>query len=154
MAITAIMKNILKRSLGTEGWGKANTLGKIGIAGNVAMGAFGAYSDYSDARDQGDSVPASLLQAAGSGLLYSTPYLAPLLIGKDIAVGAYDFLQQEKAMMRQESASGQIPFRNSWFQDNRNFATMRQAGMAQAQKSEYTLQQSMMGNEARYLHKE
>ena len=116
------------------------------------MGAYGAYSDYSDARDNGESVPASLLEAAGSFVLYNS--LGGLMMAKDVITTGAEFMQDSLQEMRQESANGQIPFRNAFFQDTKEFATMRQAGMAQAKKSEYTLQQSMMGNEARYLHRE
>lgn len=123
---------------------------KIGVGGT--MGLVGGYMDYSDARDNGESVPMSLLQAAGSFVLYNE--LGGLMIAKDAITMGAEFMQSSMQEMRQESASGQIPFRNAFFQDSQEFATMRQAGMAQAKKSEYTLQQSMMGNEAQYMHRE
>lgn len=134
-----------------KGIGKTSAFKKFGKIG-TAMGVYGAYSDFEDARDQGDSIPASILQAAGSFVLYDA--LGGLMMAKDVVTTGAEFMQDSMQEMRQESANGQIPFRNAFFQDNQQFATMRQAGMAQAKKSEYTLQQSMMGNEAQYLHRE
>ena len=134
-----------------RGIGKLGPLKKIGGV-NAVMGLYGGYSDFEDARDKGESIPASLLEAAGSAVLYSE--LGALMMAKDIAVGSAEFMQNSLQEMRQESANGQIPFRNAFFQDNQQYATMRQAGMAQAKKSEYTLQQSMMGNEAQDLQRE
>ena len=143
----------LIRGIGKAGGTGIKGLKKIGGVGTI-MGSIGAYSDYNEARDNGESIPASLLKAGGSALLYSVPYIGAALMAKDTIEAGAGFMQDSLQEMRQESANGQIPFRNAFFQDNKNFATMRQAGMAQAKKSEYTLQQSMMGNEAQYLHRE
>jgi hypothetical protein len=45
------------------------------------------------------------------------------------------------------------PFGNANFQDSRNAHTMRQAGMALAQRSKYNIQQAMLGNEAQHMHR-
>ena len=57
--------------------------------------------------------------------------------------------------MRQldRDARNQMPFRNYTFVDGPQIATMRQAGLALARRSKYELQQTVMGNEARYLHR-
>ena len=50
-----------------------------------------------------------------------------------------------------DSQSRNIPFSNAVFRDNQQIATMRQAGMQMAQRSQYNLQQTLLGNEAAYL---
>ncbi|MGL5765978.1 MAG: hypothetical protein ACRCX8_10095 [Sarcina sp.] len=44
-------------------------------------------------------------------------------------------------------------FGDSQFQDTQQLATMRQSGMELAKMSQYNLQQSLMGNEAEYMHR-
>ena len=39
------------------------------------------------------------------------------------------------------------------FQDTQQLATMRQSGMEMAKMAQYNLQQTLMGNEATYLHR-
>lgn len=134
-----------------RGINKGKLFHKVGGVSGL-MGLYGGYSDFEDARDRGESIPASILEAAGSAVLYSE--LGGLMMAKDAVEAGAEFMQNSLQEMRQESANGQIPFRNAFFQDSQQYATMRQAGMAQAKKSEYTLQQSMMGNEAQYLHRE
>ena len=48
-------------------------------------------------------------------------------------------------------ANRRIPFSHSTFNDYRQAATMRQAGMQLAQNSQYNLQQALLGNEASNL---
>ncbi len=47
----------------------------------------------------------------------------------------------------------QRPFQNYTFVDGPQVYTMRQAGMALAKQSKYNLQQTMMGDEARFMHR-
>lgn len=124
----------------------------------TGMNAFFVYqgiSDYNENRNEGDDVIVSASKAAVSTALgFANPALFAALTVSDIAKPAFEFLNGERQQMRQISVNNLIPFSGSSFMDNKNYATMRQAGMAQAKKSEFTLQQSMMGNEARYLHRE
>ncbi len=57
--------------------------------------------------------------------------------------------------MRQLEREGQnmAPFRTNTFVDSQQIYTMRQAGMALAEQSKYALQQSLMGDEARFMHR-
>ena len=57
-------------------------------------------------------------------------------------------------MTRQMNSVQRIQtFGEAEFMDTQQLATMRQAGMELAKMSQYNLQQSMMGNEAQYMHR-
>lgn len=125
-----------------------------GMAINAGLGSWAAMSTFDDARHEGSGIVSSALQAVAEGFIGSTIPGALALTAKDLIPAGYEFIQSERAMLRQESAHSQVPFSNAYFQDQPQFATMRQAGMALAKKSEYNLQQAQLGNEARYMHKE
>ena len=129
---------------------KAVGKNKMLLGSSVFFGA----GDYEAARENGHSIPGAVLAATASTVIGMTPWGGAAQIAGGLIEGGYSFMQGQMSEMRQQSANGQIPFKNSYFQDSQQFATMRQAGMAIAKKSEYTLQQSMMGNEARYIHRE
>ena len=65
------------------------------------------------------------------------------------AIGATEKLGKMQRGMNKTSR--QKPFQNAVFQDYNRAFTMRQAGMQAAQRSQYNLQQAIMGNEAQYL---
>lgn len=67
-------------------------------------------------------------------------------------VSLYESLsQQQRQMEKIERQQG--PFRNYTFVDGPQIYNMRQAGLALAAQSKYKLQQTMLGNEARYMHR-
>ena len=53
--------------------------------------------------------------------------------------------------MRQ--TQNQMPFNAHTFVDGQQIYTMRQAGMALAQKAKYQVQAAQMGNEAQFMHR-
>ena len=61
------------------------------------------------------------------------------------------YLQNEVRQMN--TASRFRVFGDASFQDSDNLATMRQSGMELAKMANYNLEQTLMGNEARYLHR-
>ena len=77
----------------------------------------------------------------GMDLLY---HAGPTMVGI-----ANDLAQQG----RQQSQQSYRPF--SWTNpvNSQQYATMRQAGMALAQQSQYSLQTTMMGQEGKAFHK-
>lgn len=130
----------------------------LGTAFNVGTGVLFGYMEYADQRDRGNGV---IQSAASAGLeavlpeLMGTPlYLAGQAVNASIDIGmsVYDNLQQQKRQLDKASRN-QMPFKNYTFVDSPQIYTMRQAGMALAQQSKYKLQQTMMGNEAQYLHR-
>jgi hypothetical protein len=125
----------------------------LGTAGAV----IGAISDYKDARRKGHGVISSGLRAAGSFVLGEMlgwkgqlALMAVKAIPGAVVKGA-DMLYKENRRMN--SAANQQVFGGSQFQDTQQLATMRQSGMEMAKMSQYNLQQTLMGNEATYLHR-
>lgn len=124
---------------------------------NIGLNAAFAISDYKDSRDSGKGVVGSAVKA---GALFAAGEMLPgimfpgvLLAGSipKMAVGAIETTQR---MTRQMNNMQRIQtFGESYFQDTQQLATMRQAGMELAKMSQYNLQQSIMGNEAQYMHK-
>ena len=124
---------------------------------DIGLNAAFAISDYKDARDSGKGVVSSAVKAgalfAAGEVLQGVMFPGVLLAGAipKMAVGAIETTQK---MTRQMNNMQRIQtFGESYFQDTQQLATMRQAGMELAKMSQYNLQQSIMGNEAQYMHK-
>lgn len=123
---------------------------------NIGLNAAFAISDYKDARDSGKGVVGSAVKAGAlfaAGEVLQGAMLPVMLAGSipKMAVGAIETTQR---MTRQMNNMQRIQtFGESYFQDTQQLATMRQAGMELAKMSQYNLQQSIMGNEAQYMHK-
>ena len=66
-------------------------------------------------------------------------------------IGGADALYKEHRRMN--SASNFVPLGGVNFQDSQELATMRQSGMELAKMSQYNLEQSLMGAEAKHLHR-
>ena len=130
--------------------GKASMLGTAGAV-------IGAISDYKDARRKGHGVISSGLRAAGSfvlGEMIGWKGQLALMAVKALpsaAIKGTSMLYQENRRMN--SAANQGVFGSAQFQDTQQLATMRQSGMEMAKMSQYNLQQTLMGNEATYLHR-
>ena len=117
-----------------------------------------AWSEYSDRREQGTSRLGSLAHAA-------TELVLPEFLGwkTHMALSGLGFLpgvavqgMQSVAQMGREyerAVRDQSPFRTNTFVDSQQIYTMRQAGMALAEQSKYALQQTLIGNEAQYMHR-
>ena len=123
---------------------------------NVGLNMALAVSDYKDARDSGKGVVGSAVKAGAlfaAGEVLQGAMFPVMLAGAipKMAVGAIETTQK---MTRQMNNMQRIQtFGESYFQDTQQLATMRQAGMELAKMSQYNLQQSIMGNEAQYMHK-
>ena len=123
---------------------------------NAGLNMALAVSDYKDARDSGKGVVSSVAKAGAlfaAGEVLQGAMFPVMLAGAipKMAVGAIETTQK---MTRQMNNMQRIQtFGESYFQDTQQLATMRQAGMELAKMSQYNLQQSIMGNEAQYMHK-
>ena len=136
-----------------------NSDGKISLS-RIGEGVFTGgllLNDYSSRRDEGDSVlSAAFGAAAQQGLAMATGfkgYMAfELLRNSGVIVDAVESLSaQRRAYYANEQY--QAPFRTNTFVDNEQLYTMRQAGMELAKQAKYKQVATMMGNEARYMHR-
>ena len=87
------------------------------------------------------------LMGFGTYLGYEFVKNAPSLV----LSGAQNISQTVREYER--DIQNQAPFRANTFVDSQQIYTMRQAGMALAEQSKYALQQSLMGDEARFMHR-
>lgn len=142
--------------IGAKGSGKMGGVG-VGAMVNGGMGVYFGYDGYNSAREQGNGVVSSLASAVGEAALpmlmggwaYAGYLAATELPGAAVsAVESYN--QYGRSLAKQNR---QTPFMNAKFNETQQTFTMRQAGMALAQKSKYNLQQTMLGNEAQYMHR-
>ena len=123
---------------------------------NIGLNAAFAVSDYKDARDSGKGVVSSAVKAgalfAAGEVLQGAMF--PVMLASSIPKMAVGAIETTQKMTRQMNNMQRIQtFGESYFQDTQQLATMRQAGMELAKMSQYNLQQSIMGNEAQYMHK-
>ena len=137
-----------------KGWsGKGLTLKN---AVTVGFSAKAAVDKYKEARAEGKSAGSAAIRAGASavaaevlGPLGSTALMAAQVAPK-IAVEGANALYSE--YRRMNSASNFVPLGGVNFQDSQELATMRQSGMELAKMSQYNLEQSLMGAEAKHLH--
>ena len=123
---------------------------------DIGLNAAFAISDYKDARDSGKGVVGSAVKAgalfAAGEVLQGAMF--PVMLASSIPKMAVGAIETTQRMTRQMNNMQRIQtFGESYFQDTQQLATMRQAGMELAKMSQYNLQQSIMGNEAQYMHK-
>lgn len=136
----------------------ATKTGKLMKYGPTALFGYLAIGSYQDYRNEGKT----RLGALGNAVM---DFALPELMGFWPYVG-YEFIkaapgaalsagQHISHTMRQMEQEGrnQAPFRTNTFVDSQQIYTMRQAGMALAEQSKYALQQTLMGDEARFMHR-
>ena len=123
--------------------------------GVVFSGAF-AISDYKTAREEGKGVVRSALKAGvqfAEGEILGAAMI-PIGLAKAAPMMAIKGVETAQTMTRQMNSVQRLQtFGNTTFQDTQQLATMRQSGMELAKMSQYNLQQSIMGNEAQYMHR-
>jgi hypothetical protein len=132
--------------------------GKLGVVDKVMTGVniLGAIGDYKSYRRQGDNVISAGVKTAAKFAidealgLWAFPVALIKYTPGAIIKGA-DTLYKENRKMN--SAARQQIFGDAQFLDTQQLATMRQSGMEMAKMSQYNLQQTLMGNEATYLHR-
>ena len=137
---------------------KAGLLDDIGKPGAIMTGLniLGAVGDYKDARRKGHGMISSVARAGvqfavGEALgLWAIPVMAAKEVPGLVMKGAETLYKENRRM---NSAANFQAFGDVQFQDTQQLATMRQSGMEMAKMSQYNLQQTLMGNEATYLHR-
>ncbi len=123
---------------------------------NALMNLGFAVSDYNESRNSGDSV---LKAGAKAGTLFVAGemlggWMMPVMLAKQLPTLAVSGIEATQNITRKMNSTARIQtFGEAQFQDTRQLATMRQAGMELAKMSQYNLQQSIMGNEAQYMHR-
>ena len=124
----------------------------LGAVLNLGM----AVSDYNEARNSGDGVVKSLVKAGGQFVAGEMlgGWMFPIMLAKQAPTMAISAIEGTQKITRQMNSTSRMQtFGESQFRDTNQLATMRQAGMELAKMSQYNLQQSIMGNEAQYMHK-
>ena len=150
--ITSTNKNLDAQ---IKGWsGKGLTLKN---AVTVGFSAKAAVDKYKEARAEGKSAGSAAIRAGASavaaevlGPLGSTALMAAQVAPKIISEGANALYTEYRRM---NSASNFVPLGGVNFQDSQELATMRQSGMELAKMAQYNLEQSLMGAEAKHLHR-
>lgn len=131
---------------------KIFNMNTIGFGVNAAF----AVVDYKKSRQEGKGVIASTAKAGAlfaAGELFQGAIL-PISVAASVPKIAMSALEGTQRMTRQMNNMQRIQvFGEASFQDTQQLATMRQSGMELAKMSQYNLQQSMMGNEAKYMHR-
>ncbi len=125
---------------------------KLGTMGNI----IGAVSDYKNARREGHGVASSALRAGAQFVLGEALgwWVIPYEIMKHVPGGIIKGTEAlYKENRRMNSAANNQLFGGVQFQDTQQLATMRQSGMEMAKMAQYNLQQTLMGQEATYLHR-
>lgn len=123
---------------------------------NALMNLGFAVSDYNESRNSGDSV---LKAGAKAGTLFVAGemlggWMMPVMLAKQLPTLAVSTIEATQNITRKMNSTARIQtFGEAQFQDTQQLATMRQAGMELAKMSQYNLQQSIMGNEAQYMHR-
>lgn len=137
---------------------KGTTAGKIAWENKenaIATGIFSTMA-YNDALDEGKTKGEAFGEAAfdaainlGFGFLAGTAIQMAYWGGPALVGLANDLAQQG----RQQAQQSYRPFAWTNPVNSQQYATMRQAGMAIAQQSQYSLQTTMMGQEGKAFHK-
>ena len=132
-------------------------MGLLSAAGSMiapSLAIYTAASDYSDKRKEGMGKLSSFAYAAGNAAVANwAPGLywggTLLQAAPTMAWEGYKFQRDFRRNLGREQQN--TPFGTAHFMDSQQAFTMRQAGMAIAQQSNYATQRAMLGNEARFM---
>ena len=116
-----------------------------------------AVDKYKESRAEGRSVVSSAVRAGASAAAadmlgpWGSMALGLAQAAPGAIIGATNFVASE--YRRMNSAANFTPLGGTSFQDSQQLATMRQSGMELAKMSQYNLEQTLMGSEAKHLHR-
>ena len=122
---------------------------------DIITSSYFGYNTYQTEKEEGASTAGALassaldivlpfaISAAGYGT-YLAASEAPGLI-----VNGVDSVDKWRRQLARENSTA--AFNNAQFNDTEQVFTMRQAGMAVAQRSKYNTQLAMLGQEAKYM---
>lgn len=123
---------------------------------NALMNLGFAVSDYNEARNAGDGVLKAGVKAGAQFVAGEMlgGWMMPVMLAKQLPTLAVSAIETTQNVTRKMNSTARVQtFGEAQFQDTQQLATMRQAGMELAKMSQYNLQQSIMGNEAQYMHR-
>lgn len=131
------------------------SLSKMGIFA-TGFNIFNAVSTFKESKNEGNTTIGSLARAGVDFAIGEAlgGWYMPATIAMELpkmAVQGYEGLAKltrEKNNLQRYEA-----FNYATFQDTQQLATMRQSGMEMAKMANYNLQQTLMGTEAKYLHR-
>lgn len=136
---------------------KGDSKFKFGKAFNTLFVAKTAVDSYKESRAEGKGVVSSTMRAGATAavgeILGPKAYIAMMAAKAlpTVAMKGADTLYREHRKMN--SAANFLPLGGVNFQDSQELATMRQSGMELAKMSQYNLEQTLMGAEAKHLHR-
>lgn len=151
MAVRGMPKSVFDIFAG-KNLANMGTLSMLGTGINVYMGV----DTYKTAREQGSSQIGAASKAVSDMVMMDVMGMGKYIGLQAVTalpkagIRAYETMNQAARSM--SSLSKNAPFYAAKFQDSQQAYTMRQAGMQLAQASKYNLQQTMLGNEASYMH--
>lgn len=127
----------------------------LGTVTNVGLGAYFGLDTYQEKRREGagkiSAMASGVLDAALPMMMTIPGYLA-LETLTNTPSAAYEFAKWQAGYRRQLGRDQkQQAFQTAAFQDTQQTYTMRQAGMAIAERSKYNMQQARLGREAQFL---
>lgn len=148
----------LRTETGTEGGTLTDFIkGNRGNMLGVGMSAIGAIAEYKEGRNEGKTILGSAADAALSfAFTEAIGLTGAMALGAVKGVTSLGVKGTKYAIESSRSMNNIqrfTPFADAQFQDTQQLATMRQSGMELAKMSQYNLQQTLMGTEARHLHR-
>ena len=123
---------------------------------NAGLATWQAMDTYSESRKEGNGKFSSALKGIGEAAVWwaAPTQMMALEAISAIPSAAVGFAQWQASYRRQLGREQrQAAFQSAAFQDTQATYTMRQAGMAIAERSRYNTQQAMLGREASYMKK-
>ena len=130
---------------------------KLSRAIAIGNGARAAGDKDKESKAEGKSTGSALIRAGGAAVageilgIPGTLFLTAAQTAPKAIIAGADALYKEHRRMN--SSSNFVPLGGVNFQDSQELATMRQSGMELAKMSQYNLEQSLMGAEAKHLHR-
>lgn len=135
----------------------SGAMGKVMKGIGAAFTVKSAVDKYKESRAEGRSVVSSAVRAGASAAAadmlgpWGSMALGLAQAAPGAIIGATNFVASE--YRRMNSAANFTPLGGTSFQDSQQLATMRQSGMELAKMSQYNLEQTLMGSEAKHLHR-
>ena len=124
---------------------------------NTGFGIWAGSDAYQEAKQEGAGTVGAVASGIAEGALPMILSAPGYIVYEALANGGEYAMKGSTALSAYQRNMARSmdnrAFINAHFDDTQQTFTMRQAGMAIAERSRYNTQQAMMGNEARYMRK-